>query len=1073
MGIKILLSFGGDGMGTVLPGDLNHCWDDCFDKETDVVMGVSTQLVDIVSTMNLDGVDIDYQYCYETTDNSQIHAGVCQQVDPTRYSDQAAIDFLSHLTTNLRTKLDNLGSNYELIHSPMDVDLMDPPDPTPPGSPITETLYYQALKTQAQASRLDFVVVKFYNGASRPVSDGFDNAAVGDVSARSIYERVATDMFSNEPDRVVFGFCVSDCSSTGSNASGPQAVTVLQDVKTYNSGQFECNGGAMMWMAQRDVGGAWSDLVWAEVSTTTDCVLGPQPSQAPTKSSMPSLSLAPSVTAPKPVTVYNHNYCGSSWGAANLYCATECPNGSDDECGVGEICYADCTNCPPVLVGTMAPTEAPNTAAPFVAGTCESYRNTVNFGYYQEWATYRSGSCNPLQPDDIDVASFGYTHLAFSFAGISSSGLIEPYNGNIWEYTPKYALFNSLKQSNPQLKTLIAVGGWTFSQSRFVYAASTPTTRANFAQSVVSFLTNYGFDGIDLDWEYPVTRQGTPADYDNYPLLCQALREAFDNAGHTDWLITVATAINWDLRLEPGYDLVSMAPHVDWFNMMSYDIYGSWDSIAGANADMPYIENTMSRIFALGIPREKLVFGLAAYGRSTRLTNPSCYTAGCPVSGAGLSGCHGEAGNLPYFEIMETYVETGNYDELYFNPTTKSMELITGGYQYFTSFDNAQTLKLKSDYAYDQCLRGVMWWAVDLIKTPIQPTEKPSSNPSKSMVPSAQPSGQPSAEPSESFKPSVQLSEKPSSEPSESLVPSARPSDQPSSIPSESTEPSQSPSKSDSPSKSFAPSTHQSRSCGLECPPGYTNGMMLAIPDCYGFFYCTEDGPSQILLCPAGTLFDEGLKTCNWASSVTCQCKTPAPPTPIPTDQPSSNPSESIVPSAQPSRQPSSGPSVSLKPTVKGYTKPPTKQPTPRPTTRISACGSCPPSGWSFVASNGCTGFYHCLEGELGPYQQCALGTMFDSNTMGCDYTALVTCNCNVDPEPNPPSPPSPPGPTPKPTPWPTYVGGNQWYPDWEVTNNCINDGRSPYWMRSYLTDTKAQCCKNNYWWREAECNAS
>jgi chitinase len=79
---------------------------------------------------------------------------------------------------------------------------------------------------------------------------------------------------------------------------------------------------------------------------------------------------------------------------------------------------------------------------------------------------------------------------------------------------------------------------------------------------------------------YPVTRQGTPADYDNYPLLCEAIRNAFNEAGQKDWLITVATTINPD-SLKKGYDMVNMAPHIDWFNMMSYDIHGSWDARAG------------------------------------------------------------------------------------------------------------------------------------------------------------------------------------------------------------------------------------------------------------------------------------------------------------------------------------------------------------------------------------------------------------------------------------------------------------------------------------------------------------
>lgn len=504
-----------------------------------------------------------------------------------------------------------------------------------------------------------------------------------------------------------------------------------------------------------------------------------------------------------------------------------------------------------------------------------------------------------------------------------------------------------------------------------------------------------------------------------------------------------------------------MATHVSWFNVMSYDIYGSWDSTAGANADMPYIQNTMSNIFALDIPREKLVFGLAAYGRSTRLASPHCHTAGCQVWGAGLGGCHGEAGNLPYFEIMQDYVETGDYDELNFNPVTKSMELITGGYQYFTSFDNALTLKIKKNYAYDQCLRGVMWWAVDLIIAPID-FDFPTQSPTKSLVPSVKPSSQPSSEPSISLEPSVKLSEAPSSGPSKS------------------TEPSQYPSESFHPSKSLEPSLSASptNGCGTACPPFSYNGLIVAIPGCYGFFYCTENVPSQVLFCPAGTLFDESLNTCNWAPYVTCSC---AMPTPRPTEVPSSEPSISLEPSSKPSLQPSSEPSLSLTPSYEGQTRSPTIRATPRPTTKISVCENCPPTGWHFVSSSGCTGFFHCLEGELASYQMCPPGTMFDSNGMFCDYTSRVTCNCYVDPQPNPPPPPPgsppPPGPppplTPLPTPRPTPVGGFPWYPDWDYTNECVNDGNDPLWISEYLADTKWECCKNNYWWREAECLAS
>lgn len=99
------------------------------------------------------------------------------------------------------------------------------------------------------------------------------------------------------------------------------------------------------------------------------------------------------------------------------------------------------------------------------------------------------------------------------------------------------------------------------------------------------------------------------------------------------------------------------------FISLIIDIYGSWDSYAGANADFPYIQNTMNYIFGLGIPREKLVLGLAGYGRSMKLKDPNCYTDGCPVNGPGLWGCHGEGGSVPYLQIDETYIQTGDYGE--------------------------------------------------------------------------------------------------------------------------------------------------------------------------------------------------------------------------------------------------------------------------------------------------------------------------------------------------------------------------------------------------------------------------
>lgn len=117
MGKKVIVSFGGAGMGGSWSGDNNNCWDYCFGKEEQL----STSLVNIVDNQKLDGVDIDYEYCY---DISGLQSGRCLQ-RTNNYTDAKAQNFLDLLTSKLRTKLDALQSSngynrgrYEVTHAP-------------------------------------------------------------------------------------------------------------------------------------------------------------------------------------------------------------------------------------------------------------------------------------------------------------------------------------------------------------------------------------------------------------------------------------------------------------------------------------------------------------------------------------------------------------------------------------------------------------------------------------------------------------------------------------------------------------------------------------------------------------------------------------------------------------------------------------------------------------------------------------------------------------------------------------------------------------------------------------------
>lgn len=66
-----------------------------------------------------------------------------------------------------------------------------------------------------------------------------------------------------------------------------------------------------------------------------------------------------------------------------------------------------------------------------------------------------------------------------------------------------YIQFNALKERKPGLKTYLAVGGWAAGGQVFSNMARFPGTRKAFIESTLEVMDIYGFDGIDIDWEYP------------------------------------------------------------------------------------------------------------------------------------------------------------------------------------------------------------------------------------------------------------------------------------------------------------------------------------------------------------------------------------------------------------------------------------------------------------------------------------------------------------------------------------------------------------------------------------------
>lgn len=358
-----------------------------------------------------------------------------------------------------------------------------------------------------------------------------------------------------------------------------------------------------------------------------------------------------------------------------------------------------------VTVTTKAVSASAASNASSAASSSTKTSSKIIAGYYASWAAY--SGCTP---NDIQVANL--TDIIYAFANISTSYKITVGDADV--DPGNFSELRAIKKKYPKLKTLISVGGWDWS-GRFSDMAATSARRSAFSDSVVSFLKKYGFDGVDLDWEYPVGggkpgNSARPADRSNFSLLLKTLRQKLDAQGKKDgkkYLLSIAGGS--DKNYIGRVQLRAIAKYVNFATVMTYDMHGPYDDYTDFNAPLyPATGSSPQEVWsadqavkawaAEGFPKSKMTLGIPFYGH---------LYSGVTGGGNGLYKPYTDYRTVNYDQIVSGYLGQGGYAR-YYSSTGKTPWLFNGST--FITYEDAKSLTTKAAYINSMGLAGAGIW---------------------------------------------------------------------------------------------------------------------------------------------------------------------------------------------------------------------------------------------------------------------------------------------------------------------------------------------------------------------------
>ncbi|MCW2117191.1 MULTISPECIES: glycoside hydrolase family 18 protein [Bradyrhizobium] len=356
-------------------------------------------------------------------------------------------------------------------------------------------------------------------------------------------------------------------------------------------------------------------------------------------------------------------------------------------------------------------------------------RSAVIAGYVAPWKARAGG------PGIRTIPVRELTHLMYAFGTVSTEGLAEladrcldagacdgislssPLGGN-------FAQLAELKRDNPQLRILISLGGWNGSKY-FSAAAAMPLSRERFARSVIdAFFRPYPglFDGVDIDWEFPVSGGRAdnlvhPEDRPNFTLLIAELRRQLDEfsaSEHRELELTVAVSAVPDKIV--NLEAAALARLVDRLHLMAYD-YRAGSAFAGFNAPLfacagdpdpdLNVDASVNALIRAGVPPAKVALGVAFYGRA--VADVPQENGGLFQKGAAASEEWGGSDGIDYRDIVARRPEELGFRR-YWSDEAQVPWLYDAERRIWISYDDPLSIARKTMYAAGRGLAGIMIW---------------------------------------------------------------------------------------------------------------------------------------------------------------------------------------------------------------------------------------------------------------------------------------------------------------------------------------------------------------------------